>query len=423
MRIRNLLLVSVAALLVFSVPALAQKGLGEPSPKPRIDMFGMLGKGIASLPSDPLNFKIVKVGVGKVKVDVNGTETKVTIGILFLDDEKYIVKELVIGNGSITGNLFQNATQKGSLSVKSVMKGNMEVWAGTLTVEGTAYNLYVLEAPRLIKKEELKDKIKDYCSGNAEGNCSSRIEDFCENNPTDTRCLALFKAHCMKGNNLDDSRCRQFMLGWCQNNSEATDCRLLAIQRTEKYCEEHEGTPVCNAIQNRLEDFCETDSNNTNCKAFCGEHADKCKSVVRNLADFCLENSNHSDCLQYCRDHPRSCMRLSSNLVSICEREPNREECREYCKAHPVECRVVTADLARFCLTNQNETKCQDYCQNYPDACRKVTEAIGGYCSKNSGNAACQALCRMAPQRCTGNQEPEVEIEDEQNSSSGQGDQ
>ncbi len=421
MRMKKAILISMAALLIMAIPALADNDLGgqSSSAKPKIDMFGMLGKGIASLPSDPANFMIVKAGVGRVKVDVNGTETKVTIGIIYLDDQRYILKDLVIDNGSITGNLYQNDTQKGSLSVKSVVKVNMEVWAGTLRLEGTTYNLHVLEAPRLIKKEELKDKVSEYCNETADSNCTGNIADYCGNNPTDTRCLALFKAHCMKGNNMDDSRCREFMVGWCQNNSEVTDCRLYAIQRTEKYCEEHENTSVCNAIQNRLQNFCGTDSNNTNCGTFCGMHPEKCQNVVKNLAEFCLENSNHSSCIQYCKMNPRSCVRLSSNLVSICEREPNKEECREFCKAHPTMCKLVTEDLARYCLTNQNETKCHSYCQNYPDACRKVTEKIEGFCSTNSGNAACQAVCRIYPQKCRMNQTVQADVENEQNSSSG----
>jgi hypothetical protein len=414
---KKVLLVLMAALLIMAIPALADNDLGgqSSSSKPKVDMFGMLGKGIASLPSDPTNFTIVKVGAGRVSVDVNGTETKVTIGILYLDDQRYLIRDLVIDNGSISGNLYQNDTQKGSLSVKSVMKGNMEVWVGTLTLDYT-YNLYVLEAPRLIKKEELKDKVSEYCNETVDSNCTGKIADYCGNNPTDTRCLALFKAHCIKGNNMDDSRCRQFMTGWCQNNTEATDCRLFAIQRTEKYCEEHASTPVCNAIQNRLQNFCETDSNNTNCKGFCEKHSEKCQSVVRNLAEFCLENSNHTDCLQYCSEHPQACRKINASIISTCIQNPNAMECSGYCQEHPAACRLVTADLVSYCLNNQNETKCLNYCQNYPDACRKVTEKVEGFCSKNSGNVVCQAVCKRSPETCRLNTENEVEIE--QNSGS-----
>jgi hypothetical protein len=408
------ILISVAALLVLAAPAFAQElGSQATSSSPVVEMFGLLGKGIASLPSDPLNFKIVKAGVARVKVEVNGTDTMVPIGILFLDDQKYRIKGVVIDNGSITGNIYLNDTQVGSLSVKSVMKGDLEVWAGTLTVDGTAYNLYILEAPRTIKRTELKEKIKEYCSETGDGNCTNRIEQFCENNPTDTRCLALFKAFCLRKNNMDDTRCREFMQGWCKDNPEVTDCRLYAVERSTKYCAEHGNASVCNAITKKLVDFCSTDPGNAKCNETCREHPEACKNVVKNLAEFCLENANNSACLQYCKNNPKACVKLAANLVSACINEPNKAECREYCKEHPAACKMVSAELATFCIGNQNNTRCIKYCTEHPDACRKVTERVESYCSANSNTPYCRGLCKKSLDKCqvTAAQPAQVEVE------------
>jgi len=412
------ILISVAALLVLAIPVIAEDlGAQTTSATPTIESIGFLGKGIASLPSDPTNFMIVKAGVGRVKVVVNDTETKVQIGILFLDDKKYRIKDLVIDNGSATGNLYLNDTQVGSVSVKSIIKGDTEVWAGTLTLDGITYNLHILQAQRAIKNNELKEKIRGYC--NETGNCSAGIEAYCQNNPTDTRCLALFKAFCIRKNNMDDSRCRDFMVGWCKDNPEVTDCRLFAVERSTKYCAENPNTPTCNAIVKKLADFCSTDPGNEKCKETCKEHPEACKSVVKNLAEFCLENANSTDCLQYCREHPKGCVKIAANLVAACTQDPNKEQCKEYCKEHPAACKIVSAELAKFCIGNQNETKCAGFCTNYPDACRKVTEKIEGYCSANSDKPYCQSFCAKYPNKCATPQPVVAEVENQSLSNAG----
>lgn len=400
---KKAILISVAALLIFAIPALADDNLGGQSstPKPEIEMLGFLGKGIASLPSDPANFMIIKVGVGRVKVISDGNETKVTIGILFADDKKYRIKDLVIDNGSVTGNLYLNDTQVGSISVKSIMKGDTEVWAGTLTLDGTTYNLHILQAHREIKNNEMKEKIKEYCNDSGDGNCSSGIEAYCQNNPTNTRCMALFKAFCIRKNNMDDSRCRDFMAGWCNNTPENTDCRLLAVERSTKYCAENPNTPTCNALTKKLADFCSTDPGSEKCNQACQQHSEVCKNVVKNLAEFCLENANNSQCLQYCRNHPGGCVKIASGILNQCIQNPNAtEKCKEYCKEHPAACRIVSTELAAFCITNQNNTRCQSFCQNYPDACANVTEKIEGYCTVNTNNALCRSYCKRFPDKC-----------------------
>jgi hypothetical protein len=284
------MLISIAALLVLAAPALAQN-LGSYSGKPVIETFGILGKGIATLSSDPMNFKIVTAGVAKVKVPVNGTDAMVTIGILTMDDQKYRIKDVVMGNGSVSGNLYLNDSQVGSISLSSVMKGNMEIWAGTITADGTSYNAYVLEGSRPVNNQELKEKITDYC--NETGNCSQGTEAFCQSNPTDTRCLALFKAFCLRGNNMDDSRCRQYMLDWCKDRNETDDCRAFAIQRSGAYCEAHSGMAVCKAIEQKIANF------------------------TTGAGNYCANNSGTIGCAQFCRGNPGSCA-VQANREQAC---------------------------------------------------------------------------------------------------------
>ena len=277
-------LIAVTALMLLAVPVFADNLGSQSMFKPQIKTFGILGKGIASLPSDPLNFKIVKAGVGTVRMTVLDQQTEITAGVLFLDDQRYTLKNIVIGNGSASADIYINDTQHGSLSLTSVIKQETEIWAGTLTLDGTTYNTYIMGGHRAIKATELKEKVSEYCSENrTDGNCRGKIEDFCESNPTDTRCLALFKAYCLRKNNMDDSRCREFMLSWCKDKNETEDCRAFAIERTGAYCAGHTGTPTCNAIQQKIsnftvhgENYCAEHADSVGCKYFCKRYPAKC---------------------------------------------------------------------------------------------------------------------------------------------------
>jgi hypothetical protein len=280
-------LIAVAAMLVLAAPVFAQSLGSQSMFRPQIKTFGILGSGIASLPSDPLNFKIAKLGVGTVRLIVLDQQTELTVGVLFLDDQRYTLKNIAIGNGSASADIYINDTQHGSLSLTSVIKGNMEIWAGTLTLDGTTYNTYILGGYRPIKAAELKEKVSEYCSENrTDRNCGGNMEAFCESNPTDTRCLALFKAYCLRGNNMDDSRCRQYMLTWCKDRNETEECRAFAIERTGAYCTSHAGTPVCNAIEMKIRNlttaqnnYCAEHADSIGCRAYCKRYPDKCVPV------------------------------------------------------------------------------------------------------------------------------------------------
>jgi hypothetical protein len=282
------ILISVATLLILAMPVFAQNlGAQSMSLRPVITTFGILGKGIASSPSDPLNFKIVKAGIGTVRVYVLDQQTELTVGVLFLDDQRYTFKNIVIGNGSASADIYINDTQHGTISLTSVIKGNTEIWAGTMSVDGASYNTYILGGYRPIQPVELKEKVSEYCSENAtDHNCGGKIQDFCQNNPTDMRCLALFKAFCLTKNNMDDSRCREFMVDWCKDKNDTNDCKVFVVKRSEAYCATHSTTNTCQAVEQKLanltekgQNYCAEHPNTVICKAFCRNFPDKCNAT------------------------------------------------------------------------------------------------------------------------------------------------
>jgi len=233
-----------------------------------------LGKGIAVSPSDPLDFMMVKVGVGAIKPTAN---TEQRVGVMILDEEKYRLREVIVANGSATGNLYLNATLVGSFDVLSVIKGDVEVWAGTLTLDGKTYNLYILDAPRRITAAELKDKVTDYCRNNTDDpNCRERINEYCQNNPDDSRCKEIFRRYCQ--DNLDDSRCREFMFRYCKERPLDATCRLFAVKRTAEFCEENPDSKICQTLDKAVGQNCE-DTETGECKTFCEQYPNRCRLV------------------------------------------------------------------------------------------------------------------------------------------------
>jgi hypothetical protein len=136
--------------------------------------------------------------------------------------------------------VYDNETLVGSISLTSYPKGDTEIWAGTLTLNGTAYNAYVIQAKRVAKPLEKAENVKEYCTNNPEkckavmkavgqilcdpstdGNCRDKIKTFCEAHPDDSRCKNLDLAFCAL--NLNDSTCRQQIIQACQLNATGSN--------------------------------------------------------------------------------------------------------------------------------------------------------------------------------------------------------
>ncbi len=246
------------ALSVLAVPVLAET---TEDAAPTVTKYTVLGKGISSSPSDPMDFMIVKVGLGRVITSAQD----IAVGVMKLDEEKYRLRDVEIETGHATGNVYDGETVVGSFDVSSVMKGDTEVWAGTLEIDGSEYNLYVIEGVRPIKAGELRAVLVDYCRNNEDVNCEERIHEFCSNNPGNAKCQALFRAYCLKGDNMDDTRCRNAFRTWCQKNPTNKYCVPFELQRAKSYCEENPDATICQRIATAAANRCKDNPDNEGC--------------------------------------------------------------------------------------------------------------------------------------------------------------
>lgn len=380
--------------------------IGTTSSKVRIRTLAVIGRGIAVSPSDPMDFKMVKIGIGTVSSDVS--TTGITVGVMFLDETRYKIREITISEGEAKGNIYSypttsesSETMVGSFELQSVMKEEQEIWAGTLTINGDTYHLYVIGAARKVNSEELKEKVSDYCTSNpSDGNCRDKIAEYCMNNPNEKRCQALYLAHCMKNNNLEDARCRDFANRYCDAYPEKAECRVFAYRWSKKYCEDNSDSSLCVKINAETVEYCMKESNQERCREFCEQYPDKCKQVVNNLAEYCINNENNAQCRSYCAENPSACKKVAEAVIRMCIDEPNRDECKEYRRQHPAACGLVAAELARFCIGNAEHARCNVFCDNYPNACKKVADAIDSYCEKYPSRPGCDWWCQKYQARC-----------------------
>ena len=237
------LFVLTIALVFVAILVVQQSGAQQVSA--RIWTRGAFGNGLAISQSDPMDFELIRIGVAGVKITMDENETIRKIGILHFGEDKYSLRDVVMGNGSVTADIYYNASQVGSLALDAYVKGDREMWAGTMTLNGENYNAYVIHAPRILRPVEKARRIHEYCKNNpvrcravmkAVGNiicdpeaenvtCRDKIQTFCEENPDDNRCKALRLAYCKT--HLEDSACRAEIRGVCENNATENACNVL----------------------------------------------------------------------------------------------------------------------------------------------------------------------------------------------------
>lgn len=253
-------IIVLLVLMVMAIPAVARTAAAQSSESYRISSYTILGKGIASNPDEPMDFRIVKFGIAKL---VGDDETEYA-GILKVDEEKFRLKDIEMEDVYIEGDIFENDSDEGFFDLTSVMKGDTEVWAGEMIFKGTRYNLHVIQGNRPIKAGELQEKVSDYCQDNDDANCRDRVQDYCKNNPDDSRCKALFRAYCIRGN-MDDMSCRQAFGEWCEENPKNKYCVPFVLQRSERYCQYYSSSRLCRNIALNAADFCEDNPGNEGC--------------------------------------------------------------------------------------------------------------------------------------------------------------
>lgn len=221
MKFEKLALISVAAFAFISIFALSILAQNTNSASFRSIYF--LGQGVAVNPSNSQDISVVKIGVADLSVSISGTSTDVNIGILYFDDGKYVLKDITAGNATNSGNIYLNNSAVGSYSLNLISKPSVNIWAGTITLNGTTYNTYILEAQRTYTPAEESSSIADYCQGHAsDTNCRLKLEQYCQTNPSDQRCIALLNNYCKS--NLEDGRCRQELKSTCTSNPAAAGC-------------------------------------------------------------------------------------------------------------------------------------------------------------------------------------------------------
>lgn len=230
----------------------------------KIRALVVLGKGIAASTDNPMDFLIAKLGIGKVIYNLTGTQENKTIGILKLDDELYRLRDVVVEEGHAAGKIYKNSSEVGSFDISSVMKGDTEVWTGTLSMNKT-YNMYLIEGARPTRASELKERVVEYCNKTEDDNCRERLGRYCEDYPDDSRCKAIFRAYCLKADNMDDTRCRQEFSEWCQKNPANQYCIPFVLNRSKTYCEQYSDSTLCRKIANTAADLCVNNTSNEGC--------------------------------------------------------------------------------------------------------------------------------------------------------------
>jgi hypothetical protein len=315
----------VAGMLVMPVIAEELGAQRRLVARPRIKTIGILGKGLAISQTDYKDFKIVKFGIARVITSLAGEESELSVGVLWVDDDRYKLKNIVIGNGSASGDIYLNDTKVGSFEVSSIMKGKIEVWVGTLTINEETRHVYVLEAPRPIKPREMGENLFDFCKEHPDRckkllkgigaaycektpedvSCREKIKNWCQDHPKDERCLALFRNYCKF--HLDDTRCREEFKEYCEEHPDEEKCKFFELKITEKYCEKHPRDKRCLKIaRKRLIEYCTDHPTDPAC---IGLKTAKEFFERAQLARFCMANPNLEKCKDFCENHPIACSR------------------------------------------------------------------------------------------------------------------
>lgn len=289
------------------------------------------GTGIASNPSDAMDFYTVKVVGGKVALPDRNIVGR---GILYLDEEKYRLTDLNLVGDTATANIVSFAdtntdtnnftgTVVGSLSLTKVAKPSADVWAGTMTLNSKPYNFYLLAQKRMFKASEIAEKAKNYCKENPfdescksvagylcndnPKECREKVERYCEDHPGDSRCKEIVRSYC--AGNLRDARCREEMKDYCEKFPNTKYCESDVVE----FCKENPEDTNC---QNVFAEYCKTHEKDSRCKAaeisFCKKNpsAENCAPIIK---QFCEYNQTAELC--------------GTTRIGFCEKNPDDPKC------------------------------------------------------------------------------------------------
>jgi len=205
----------VALFLLIAVP-LAQAQLGilrRPPIEAKIYRIVIVGEGIAINPENLDEFSMIRTVVGRVYIRVLNKTLKVSRGLLLVDGEKYILKNITVTtDNGVTAEIYQNNSKVGTLEVYPVLKGRRVIWVGEISIDSKTLKVYIVEIPRMFKPVEIKEKVREYC----------------EEHPA--KCKGIGVTGC---ESLSDASCREKIIEWCEEHQDDARCRALALKAKE----------------------------------------------------------------------------------------------------------------------------------------------------------------------------------------------
>ncbi len=208
-------MIVIALFSLIAIPLVqAQLGmLRNPPMKVKIHKIVIVGEGIAVNPDNLDEFSLIRTVVGRVYVIVLNKTLKVSRGLLFVDGEKYILKNITVStDNSVVAEIYQNRSKVGSLKAYPVLKGKRVVWVGEMFIDSKILKIYIVETPRTFRPVEIKEKVKEYC----------------EEHPS--KCKGIGLTGC---ESLNDTSCREKIIEWCKEHQDDVRCRALALRAKE----------------------------------------------------------------------------------------------------------------------------------------------------------------------------------------------
>ncbi|MFH8092925.1 MAG: hypothetical protein QXM38_03220 [Candidatus Aenigmatarchaeota archaeon] len=261
-------LIALALLISIAIVVAEEVGL-QGFGKPEIARIATVGKGLAISTTDNFEFYIIKVGMMKVKLTYEKQNITKDVGLLWVDDQKYQLKDINITQDAATANIYLNNTHVGSLNLVLVKKGETFVWVGKMTIDKVEYNVYIVEGKRGFHKNEILLRVRECgdedenCKEIAKGignrfcekinttSCREKIAEFCEQNQEDPRCVAIMKSFCI--NNTEDMRCRGIMTEFCKRNP--TDARCSHCQDNPEVCGLQVKAKINEKVRERIQEM------------------------------------------------------------------------------------------------------------------------------------------------------------------------
>lgn len=323
------------------------------------------GTGLATNPLDAMDFFTVKIVTGKVALTDGSLLGK---GILVLDETKYRLTELTVEGDSAEAKIVSytdlntTGTEIGSLSLTKIAKPLVDVWAGTMTLEGKEYHFYLTASKRKFNQYEIAEKAKNYCKENPYDetcksvagylckdnteDCKQKVARYCEDHSDDSRCKEIIRSYC--AGNMKDGRCREQVRNYCKENPNSNYCQNEVVE----LCKENSEDETCTNVFGK---YCETHSDDSRCTqagiAFCKNNpvSENCAPIIK---QYCEYNQTSELCgkvkINFCEENPEDA-RCKTTAAALCKMEKfkDSEKCNSIQEIERERIKSMTAVSAK----------------------------------------------------------------------------